>query len=175
MNTQYLTASAGRMAGLITAASPISAARSRRRRGHDHGEGLGYWGKARALRATRRTQTKAQHQHGGTRGSRPWWSYNTVTPQVSVSCYDERFILISDAKWKFPISRSCLSLFIRLSHGSSPNSELFDREKQPILEPVKTFISQNECKLGNHSRIIKLIWSSFNQTLDDCYLIWARV
>ena len=41
---------------------------------------------------------------------------------------------------KISISPSCLSLFIRLSLGSSPNSELFDREKQPILERVKTFI-----------------------------------
>ena len=98
-----------------------------------------------------------------------------VTPQVLVTCYVGRFIPISNAQWKFPISRSCLSLSIRLSHGSSPNSELFDREKQPILELVKTFISRNECRLKNHSRIINLIWSSFNQTLDGCYLIWARV
>jgi hypothetical protein len=41
---------------------------------------------------------------------------------------------------KISISRSCLSLFIRLSLGSSPNSELIDREKHPILERVKTFI-----------------------------------
>jgi hypothetical protein len=47
--------------------------------------------------------------------------------------------------------------FIRIIHGSSPKTELFDREKQPILEPVKTFISWNECKLENHSRIINLI------------------
>jgi hypothetical protein len=98
-----------------------------------------------------------------------------VTPQVSVSCYDGRFILISDAQWKFPISRSCLSLFIRLSHGSSPNLELFDREKQPNLERVKTFISRHKCELDNPSRITNLIWSSFNQTLDGCYLIWAQV
>jgi hypothetical protein len=58
---------------------------------------------------------------------------------------------------KISISRSCLSLFIRLSHGSSPNSELFDREKQPILERIKTFISRHECKLENHSLIINLI------------------
>jgi hypothetical protein len=58
---------------------------------------------------------------------------------------------------KISISRSCLSLFIRLSHGSSPNLELFDREKQPNLEPVKTFISRNECKLDNHSQSIKLV------------------
>jgi hypothetical protein len=76
---------------------------------------------------------------------------------------------------KISIFRSCLSLFIRLSLGSSPNSELFDREKQPILEPVKTFISRNECRLKNHSRIINLLWSSLNQTLDGCYLVWARV
>jgi hypothetical protein len=44
---------------------------------------------------------------------------------------------------KISISRSCLSLFIRLSLGSSPNSELIDREKQPILERVKTFNSRN--------------------------------
>jgi hypothetical protein len=44
---------------------------------------------------------------------------------------------------KISISRSCLSLFIRLSLGSSPNSELIDREKQPIFERVKTFNSRN--------------------------------
>jgi hypothetical protein len=47
---------------------------------------------------------------------------------------------------KNSISRSCLSLFIRLSLGSSPNSELFDREKQPNLERVKTFNSWHGCK-----------------------------
>jgi hypothetical protein len=52
---------------------------------------------------------------------------------------------------KISISRSCLSLFIRIIHGSSSNLELFDREKQPILELVKTFISRHECKLVNHS------------------------
>jgi hypothetical protein len=48
MNARDLTASAGRVAGLIAAVPPISTTRSRRRRGHDHCEGLGYWGKARA-------------------------------------------------------------------------------------------------------------------------------
>jgi hypothetical protein len=43
---------------------------------------------------------------------------------------------------KISISRSCLSLFIRLSLGSSSNSELIDREKQPISERVKTFLSK---------------------------------
>jgi hypothetical protein len=60
---------------------------------------------------------------------------------------------------KISISRSCLSLFIRLSLGSSPNSKLIDREKQPIFERAKTFISRNECKLENHPWIINLIWS----------------
>jgi hypothetical protein len=58
---------------------------------------------------------------------------------------------------KISISRSCLSLSIRLSHGSSSSSELFDREKKPILERVKTFNSRNECRLEDHSRIINLI------------------
>jgi hypothetical protein len=58
---------------------------------------------------------------------------------------------------KISISRSCLSLFMRLSLGSSPNSELFDREKQPILERVKTFISRDECKLDDQSRFINLV------------------
>src|SRR5690349_4857562 len=64
---------------------------------------------------------------------------------------------------KISIFRSCLSLSIRLSHGSSPNSELIDREKQPILERVKTFNSRNSCRLEDHSRIINLISSSLNQ------------
>jgi hypothetical protein len=76
---------------------------------------------------------------------------------------------------KISISRSCLSLSIRLSLGSSPNSELIDREKQPISEHVKTFISRNECKLDDQSRCINLIWSSFNQTLNGCYLICVRI
>jgi hypothetical protein len=58
---------------------------------------------------------------------------------------------------KISIFRSCLSLSIRLSHGSSPNSELIDREKQPILEPVKTFNSRHEYELDNHSQFIKLV------------------
>jgi hypothetical protein len=58
---------------------------------------------------------------------------------------------------KISISRSCLSLFIRLSLGSSPNSELIDREKQPISERVKTFNSRNSCRLEDHSRILNLV------------------
>jgi hypothetical protein len=58
---------------------------------------------------------------------------------------------------KISIFQSCLSLSIRLSHGSSPNSELIDREKQPILEPVKAFNSRHEYELDNHSQFIKLV------------------
>ena len=64
----------------------------------------------------------------------------TVTPQVSVSCYVGRFILISDAQWKFLFLDRVYLWLSRLSIHNSPNSELFDREKQPILERVKTFI-----------------------------------
>jgi hypothetical protein len=42
-----------------------------------------------------------------------------VTPQVSVSCYDGRFILISDAQWKFLfLDRAylCLSGFLLEVH-----------------------------------------------------------
>jgi hypothetical protein len=48
---------------------------------------------------------------------------------------------------KISISRSCLSLFIRLSLGSSPNSELFDREKQPILELLKLLFLETNANL----------------------------
>jgi hypothetical protein len=47
---------------------------------------------------------------------------------------------------KISIFRLCLSLSIRLSHGSSPNSELIDHEEWPNLEPVKTFVSRHECE-----------------------------
>jgi hypothetical protein len=48
--------------------------------------------------------------------------------------------------------------------------ELFDREKQPILERVKNFISQNECRLEDHSRIkyhLKLFKSNSRRLLFD--------
>jgi hypothetical protein len=45
MNARDLTASACRVTDLIATAPPVSAARSCQRRGHDHGEGLGYWGR----------------------------------------------------------------------------------------------------------------------------------
>jgi hypothetical protein len=97
-----------------------------------------------------------------------------VTPQVPVSCYVGRFVPNLNAQWKFPISRSCLSLLIRIIHGSSPKSELFDREKHPILEHVKTFISQIECKLeksfSNYKSHLKLFKSNSRQLLFDLSL-----
>jgi hypothetical protein len=71
---------------------------------------------------------------------------------------------------KISISRSCISLIIQISHSHLTKFEVNQSHGRPNLEPVKTFIL-DECKLGNHSRIINLIWNSFNQTLDDCYLI----
>jgi hypothetical protein len=78
------------------------------------------------------------------------------TPGVSFVLYREICPNLG-CSVKISCFRSCLSLFIIIIHESSPKSELFDREKQPILEPVKTFISRNECKHENHSRIINLI------------------
>jgi hypothetical protein len=72
---------------------------------------------------------------------------------VSISCYVRRFILISYAQWKF-LFLACVCLWLsRLFIHTSLNSELFDREKQPILESVKTFNSRHECKLDNQSHI----------------------
>jgi hypothetical protein len=60
-----------------------------------------------------------------------------VTPQVSVSCYVARFILISDAQWKFLfLARVCLCssrLFIYVS----PNSKLFNLTEGRIWSLLK--------------------------------------
>ena len=85
-----------------------------------------------------------------------FWEQLCDTPGVSFVLSQEIYPNLG-CSVKNSISRSCLSLFIRLSHGSSPNSELFDREKQSISERVKTFISRNECKLDDQSRFINLI------------------
>jgi hypothetical protein len=76
---------------------------------------------------------------------------------------------------KISLSRSRMSLIIQIIHSHFAEFGIIQSHRRPILEPVKTFISRNECKLEDHSRIINLIWSSLNQTLDDCYLIWARI
>jgi hypothetical protein len=105
-------------------------------------------------------------------GTRFFLRGKAVTPQVSVSCYVARVILISDAQWKFLFLDRVylhLSSYLWRFHRFLI---LFDRENQPILEPVKTFISRNECKLDNQSRIINLIWSSFNQL--STTVIWSK-
>jgi hypothetical protein len=75
---------------------------------------------------------------------------------------------------KISISRSRMSLIIQTIRTHFIEFGTIQSHRRPNLEPVKTFISRNECRLEDHSRIINLIWSSFNQTLDDCYLVWAR-
>jgi hypothetical protein len=66
------------------------------------------------------------------------WSPSTseeglrVTPQVSISCYVERYILSSDAQWKF------LSL-IKLLMKISPNLELFDLKNSQIWSLLKFY------------------------------------
>jgi hypothetical protein len=64
-----------------------------------------------------------------------------VTPQVSISCYVGRFILISDCTVKVSISGSRLSPFIKLLMKVSPNLELFDLKNSQIWSLLKTFIS----------------------------------
>jgi hypothetical protein len=71
---------------------------------------------------------------------------------------------------KISLSRSCLSLSIRLSHGSSPNSELIDHEKQPILDHVKNFYSQRmqtRKSSSNYKSHLKLIKSNSPRLLSD--------
>jgi hypothetical protein len=76
---------------------------------------------------------------------------------------------------KISLSRSRMSLIIQIIHSHFAEFGIIKSHRRPILEPVKTFNSRHECELDNLSRIINLIWCSFNQTLDDCYLIWALV
>jgi hypothetical protein len=59
-------ASVGRVAGPIAAAPPVSAARSRWRRGHNDSEDLGYWGKA---RAHSERHDKLNHRHDTSTGA----------------------------------------------------------------------------------------------------------
>jgi hypothetical protein len=60
-----------------------------------------------------------------------------VTPQVSISCYVGRFILISDCSVKISIFRSLLSPFIMLLMNVSPNLELFDLKNNQIWSLLK--------------------------------------
>jgi hypothetical protein len=63
-----------------------------------------------------------------------------VTPQVCISCYVRRFILISDAQWKFLyLARVCLWLS-RLFILISPDSKLFSLTEGRIWNLLKLFI-----------------------------------
>jgi hypothetical protein len=82
------------------------------------------------------------------------------TPGVSFGLCQKNFPNLG-CSVKISISRSCLSLSIRLSLGSSPNSELIDREKQPISERVKNFYlskrMQTRWSVSNYKSRLKLI------------------
>jgi hypothetical protein len=56
---------------------------------------------------------------------------------------------------KISISRSHLSPFIKLCVKVSPFSEFIRSRERPNLEPVKTFVSRNECKLEKSISIFK--------------------
>jgi hypothetical protein len=71
---------------------------------------------------------------------------------------------------KISLSRSRMSLIIQIIHSHFAEFEIIQSHRRPIWSLLKTFIL-DECKLDKHSRIINLIWSSLNQTLNDCYLI----
>jgi hypothetical protein len=61
-------------------------------------------------------------------------------PQVSISCFVGRFILISDAQWKFLfLARICLWLS-RLFVHISPNSELFSLTEGRIWSLLKLLL-----------------------------------
>jgi hypothetical protein len=91
---------------------------------------------------------------------------------------------------KISISRSRMSLTIRIIHSHFTEFGIIQSHRGPNLEPVK-FLFSARMQTQNHSRIINLIWSSFNQlsttviwsepesnssNLDRCLtiLIWVR-
>jgi hypothetical protein len=58
---------------------------------------------------------------------------------------------------KISISRLRISLIIQIIRSRFTEFGVIQSRRIPNLEPVETFISRNECKLGNHSRFINLI------------------
>jgi hypothetical protein len=66
----------------------------------------------------------------------------------------------------------CLSGLFLEAHRS--RSYLIARNIQ-FWSVLKLLFLEPNANSKNHSRIILLIWSSLNQTLDSCYLIWAWV
>jgi hypothetical protein len=57
---------------------------------------------------------------------------------------------------KISISCSRMSLTIQLIPSHFTEFGIIQSHRRPNLEPVKTFISRNKCKLDNHSQFIKL-------------------
>jgi hypothetical protein len=84
------------------------------------------------------------------------------TPGVSFVLWREIYPNLG-CSVKISISRSRMSLIIQIIHSHFPKVGVTQSHRRPILEHVKNFYSQHECKLENHSRFINLIWSSFNQ------------
>jgi hypothetical protein len=112
-----------------------------------------------------------------------------VTPQVSISCYVGRFIIISDAKWKFLfLAHVCLWLS-RLFVHIWPNSELFSLTEGQIWGLLKLLFSaqmQTRKSFLNYKshlkHLIKLsttvIWSepeSNSSNFDLCSTILIQV
>ena len=58
---------------------------------------------------------------------------------------------------KISLSRSRMSLIIQIVHSHFTEFGVIQSHRRPNLEPVKTFIFRNECKLNNHSQFIKLV------------------
>jgi hypothetical protein len=94
-----------------------------------------------------------------------------VTPQVSILRLCREIYPNLGCSVKISISRSRMSLIIQTIRTHITEFRVIQSHRRPNSEPVKNFYSRNECKLDSQPRIINLIWSSFNQTLDDCYLI----
>jgi hypothetical protein len=79
-----------------------------------------------------------------------------MTPLVSISCHVRRFILSSDVQWKFLFLDASISFYQVTRKGLTKFGVIWSQE-MPDLEPVKTFISRNECKVKNQSRFINLV------------------
>jgi hypothetical protein len=73
---------------------------------------------------------------------------------------------------KISISRLCMSLIIQIIHSHFTEFGVIQSHRRPNLEPVKTFISRNECKLENHPQIINLIWSHLIKL--SMVVIWSE-
>jgi hypothetical protein len=78
------------------------------------------------------------------------------TPGVSFVLRRENYPNL-ECSVKISISRSRMSLISQTIRTHITEFGVIQSHKRPNLEPVKTFISRNECELDNHSRIINLI------------------